>query len=311
MAAQAIFDPFAPLEEQLADSVSKGFLTPDGAEALLASDAFAAEHEDTLRAEFPGQAISIVPDATLERGFATYAGESSYESENKARQFSPGIPYFTLEPVDALGAPFLFADPVFPDLADWLEGAGATLRKLGDELPKLAQEQGKDGDKDELEKLWKKVIEELEKARADKKMSDAELLKAFPPSFEGHSITVGGLISDSDGHENIKIWMIDTGATFSTISKENFERLQKKGAKPKQDGEVEVETANGKAKLPKYSGIPMQFGRKDKDNKPELAKCDVPVIVATLDLLGLDQLKKTGTKLILDPAGNSVELVAR
>jgi hypothetical protein len=90
-----------------------------------------------------------------------------------------------------------------------------------------------------------------------------------------------------------------------------FERLQKKGATPKQEGEVEIKTADGVKKYPKYSGIPMSFVRKDKDGKPEMAKCDVPLIVTSSDLLGLDQLKKTETKLIIDPAGGTVELVAR
>jgi hypothetical protein len=300
---QAIFDPAAPIEAQLADSVSKGFLSASAADQLLAADVWLNANWDRLSKEFPGQAVAVVTDASLDTGFATYVGPTSYEAENKARQFSPGVPYAILEPNPGFATPRVL--PVF-ELLRWMEEAALALR---DQIGNGGLFQGKE--ETEGEKRLREAIEIFEKLRKEGNFPDSKLIETLPPELMGTAAYVGGYISDGAGHENIKHWHIDTGASVSTISKENFERLQKKGATPKQEGEIELKTADGVKKYPKYSGIPMSFVRKDKDGKGEMAKCDVPVVVTSSDLLGLDQLKKTGTKLIIDPAGNSVELVAR
>jgi hypothetical protein len=238
--------------------------------------------------------------------------DSSFEAENKARQFSPGVPYVTLEPRLFTREPVLtreqlrgVIDSLATSLADFLPDIPPLMR-----ADPVAPPPPPPADAD-LDKLLEEIFEALEKARKDGTLTDDKLVEAFPPRFRGGASFVGGTISDGAGHENLKNWLIDTGASVSCITKKNFERLQKKGAKPKQEGELEVMTADGVKKYPKYSGLPMGFGRKNKNGKMELAKCDIPIIVAAGDILGLDQLKHTGTKLIIDPAGNSVELVER
>lgn len=302
-ASQFIFDPSAPIEAQLGDSIGKGFISGADADRLLAADRWLNENWDRLSEEFPGQAVTVVQDDSIDTGFATYVGDSSLESENKARQFSPNVPFVTLEPRLFARDPSLLANEI-AGLVDLLNDA---MKQVADARPTLRK-----GDADgKGEDAMKELIEVLEKLRKDGKLGDDKLVEILPPQLVGGGSFVGGVVADGGGHENIKIWHIDTGASVSCITKENFERLQKKGAKPKQEGEVEVSTADGVKKYPKYSGLPMSFGRKNKKGKSELVKCDVPLIVASADLLGLDQLKNTGTKLIIDPAGNSVELAER
>lgn len=302
--SKPIFDPDAPLHAQLADSVSKGFLSAVAAEQIRSADAWLIDKMDDLQREYPNQAITVVPESTMASGFATYVGPTSYESENKARQFSPGIAYVTLEPRIPFGVPIndgVWSQAVFESVLDsplLVELAG------GDSLLQANEEEKK------KKEAADKVIRDLEKLLEDGTISDKDLIGAFPAKLVGGGAFVGGLISDGK-HKNLKLWHIDTGASVSCISRENFERLQKKGAQPKQEGEVEVQTADGVKKYPKYSGIPMSFGRKKKDGTADVATCDVPLLVTSSDLLGLDQLKKTGTKVIIDPAGDSAELVER
>jgi hypothetical protein len=306
--AKAIFDPAAPIEAQLANSVSKGFLAATDRDKILAADRWLNVNWQRLNAEFPGQAVSIVGDASMEDGFATYVGTSSFESEHKARQFSPGEPYVTLDPGPIHDGPVSIA-AYAAEITDWIRGSAAAFDDISKAVDKIfANQEKEEGDGDDI---MAKVIEIFEKLRKDGKLPDDKLIEVFPPKLLGGASFVGGLIADGAGHENIKRWHIDTGASVSCISTANFERLQKKGAKPKQEGEVEVHTADGVKKYPKYRGIPMSFGRKDKNGKGELAKCELAIIVTEADLLGLDQLKETGTKLIIDPAGGTVELVAR
>jgi hypothetical protein len=56
----------------------------------------------------------------------------------------------------------------------------------------------------------------------------------------------------------------------------------------------------------------MRFVRKGKDGSNEIVDCkELVAVIAACDVIGLDQLKATGTKMTIDPAGNTGELVAR
>jgi hypothetical protein len=157
--SQPIFDPAAPIEAQLADSVSKGFLSASAADQLLAADAWLNANWDRLSEEFPGQAVAVVTDASLDSGFATYVGPSSYEAENKARQFSPRVPYAILEPNPRFATPR--ALPVF-ELLRWMEEATQAFK---DETRDGGLFQGKE--ETEGEKALKEVIEIFEKLRKE------------------------------------------------------------------------------------------------------------------------------------------------
>jgi len=56
----------------------------------------------------------------------------------------------------------------------------------------------------------------------------------------------------------------------------------------------------------------MSFTRDKSDGSGvEKVDCDIPVAVITSDILGMDQLKKTGTTLGFDPSSGDVTLKGR
>ena len=303
-----LFDPAVPMEIRMEDSVRKGYISSKNAKLLAATCQWVDENSKALFRQFPGQAICVVPDRSLERGFATYVSDTGYAAEAKARQFSPGAPFVMLDP--GAWAP-QYAGLVPPELLLLFDGDDKPNGK-----PKLDEGGGKkevgkkEGDQDEA----KKEEEEAKANALDKGVSedtDEELAHSLKVACGKTTLApfVSGLVQIAKGNCVFKVWAIDSQSTNSSISAANFKRLEKKGAKFEQKGVAKnVQTPNGPADFPKYTGVTMRFPRDDGSGKTEIVTCTEPFIVTTADILGGDQLKATGTRLIWDPASGTAEL---
>jgi hypothetical protein len=297
-----IFDPSAPLAIRLEHSVRAGHITAANAESLIRTSDWVDENRQALFDRFPGQAISVVWDPTLDPQFATYVADTSFAAEAKAQQQSPDLPFVTIDQAARIST---LAGPtplnVIPDLRMLLlrRQDGKANKKQGDDK----DADGKRGDdKDE------------ENNKAISESTDEELAKTLKVVCSKTSLApyAQGLVKIADGNCVLKIWGVDSQATNSSISKANFKLLEKKGAKLEKKGVAKgVATPSGVVDFDKYSGITMRFPRDDGAGKKEIASCTEPFIVTEADILGADQLKATKTRLIWDPSAGTAELQKR
>lgn len=262
-----------PIAETARDAASKGLLTPNAAERWILADENVQQHRADLMRVHPGKAIAVAMDESQPSGFATYVADSDGEAVAQAVQFSPESP-FVLIPIGELP----------------IEDNTALLDQEEVQLPILVLP----------------VTQDDAKALVDKD-GKTYLNKSGNPFATGAFITNDGKALEK------KEYLIDTGASLSAISEDNLEKMTKAGAKLEPAGDVDAQTGAGKAKIKMVKGGTMVFRRTTEDGKAtESVTCDLTVmVIPKINILGVDQLKKTGTKLDFDPAGGTAELKAR
>lgn len=307
-----LFDPSTPLDMRLDDSVRKGYLSASAAQSLFLTSTWVDENRESLTEKFPGLAICVVPDPTLGGGFATYVGGTGFIAESKARQFSPNVPYVLLDPAARISH---YIGPVPMDVAllvpPLLEDGDKPGGKGG-----AKDDKGGDNPKDQPTSDEKKEAEEAEKLQEknDKFISDtpektlAPLLKIKCSDVSGTPYAQG-FIKIADGNCVFKPWAVDSQSSISQISEENFKRLEKKGAKFVKGAIAKgVKSTQGTGDYQKWTGVSMKFPRDDGSGSQEIVTCNEPFIVTNSDILGADQLKATGTRLIWDPFAGQAQL---
>lgn len=123
----------------------------------------------------------------------------------------------------------------------------------------------------------------------------------------GSPVVTGSWTDTSGETTKEKTYLIDTGANESMISLANVV-----GTDIRIVGVVVARTAGGTVQMLKIGGSTMTFPVEPKGGgKPTDTDCDVPVALGSIDILGTDQLRATGTVLIFDPAGDTVRLERR
>lgn len=264
-----------PIAETARDAASKGFLTPNAAERWILADEYVQQHRADLMRAHPGKAIAVAVDEGQSSGFATYVADSDGEAVAQAVQFSPDSP-FVLIPIGEL--------PIEDNIA---------LSTRGEEevqLPILVLPVTQDDAKNLVDKDGKTYLNK-----------------------SGNPFTTGAFVTNDGKDLEKKEYLIDTGASLSAISEENLEKMTKAGAKLEPAGDVDAQTGTGKVKIKMVKGGTMVFKRTTEDGKAtESVTCDLTVmVIPKINILGVDQLKKTGTKLDFDPAGGTAELKAR
>ncbi|MBO6724132.1 MAG: hypothetical protein JJ911_00540 [Rhizobiaceae bacterium] len=299
-----LFNPYASSESLTEDALKKGLIEPGAAERLIRAAEWVEENTEVLFERFGTDVVIVVADEEAEGGFALYPGEDLFECWSRARQFSPGMPWVAYDPTCRTFAPALFDLP-----EGGLSLIASVIAKFGGVGPFFQQNGGQGGgDAGKAEAAYQKFLKDRLKAieNALKKKKLKELL----PVVKYDQIRVGGALA-SGKFSVPKDWLVDTGASSSLISKSNFDALVKKGAKPKKIGELKAETAGGVVTVPVFGGLTMRFARKDADKKPEIVECTTPLAVGPIDLLGVDQLKNTKTRLLFDPANGIADLRGR
>lgn len=263
-----------PLAETARDAASKGLLSPDAAERWILADAYVQRHRADLTRVHPGKAIAVAMDEGQASGFATYAADADGEAVAQAVQFSPDSP-FVLIPVGQI--------PIDSNVAVQDEEEEPQLPLLV--LPVTQDDARKLVDSDGKTYLGR----------------------------SGNPFTTGAFVTGDGKALEKKEYLIDTGASLSAISEENLEKMTKAGAKLEPAGDIDAQTGKGKARIKMVKGGAMVFKRTTEDGKgTESVTCDLAVmVIPKIDILGVDQLKKTGTKLDFDPASGTAELKAR
>lgn len=302
-----LFNPHAGSKAQTEDAVAKGLMDADRAEPLLLAAAWVEANMDALVEEFETDVVVVVADDTAEDGFAKYPASTVFEGWMRALQFSPGLPWVAFDPT---------GESVTRVLLDVPEGGLGPMTSVfvnfGGVGPFFRQAKGGTKDDEDLAKKLREILEKLDAARLkaiEDGLKTGKLDDLDSTYYLGREIRVGGQLTD--GKKSVpKDWVVDTGATGSMLSKSNFDALVKKGAKPKKEGEIKAATASGIVTVPMYSGLKMRFARKDAKGKRELVDCTTPLAVGAFDLLGVDQLKNTKTRLNFDPANGKAELHA-
>jgi hypothetical protein len=261
-----------PIAETARDAASKGLLSPDAAEKWILADEFVQQHRAALIKTHPGKAIAVAVDDGQPSGFATYLANSDGEAVALAVQLSAQSP-FVLIPIGKM--------PISADIAN--VGAEAQLPILV--LP-VTQDDAK------------KLVE-----------TDGKTYLGL----SGNPYTTGAFVTADGKALEKKEYLIDTGASLSAISEENLEKMIKAGAKLEPAGDIDAQTGTGKAKIKMVKGGAMSFKRTTEGgDATESVVCDLPVmVIPKINILGVDQLKKTGTTLAFDPAGGTAELKAR
>lgn len=272
-----------PVSIAARDAADKGLLSADEAEGWILADDFAEANFDMLLEDNPGKSVAVTFDAETE-SFGTYVGDDDGEAIETVRQFSTS-PWVLVSNTPFHGD---LADDLPEEtleLVDGVEGELGELAELEDaELPAAVQG----------------ALETLEILFAG---TDATVMIGNRP------YTVG--IFDGGKKPVIKTYLIDTGASVSAISEANFKKIMAAGNKLKPAGSKKLKTAGGVKEVKFYKGK-MRFLRDKADGKgAELVDCDIPVAVVTSNILGMDQLKKTGTTISFDPSSGNVELKAR
>jgi hypothetical protein len=261
-----------PIAETARDAASKGLLSPDAAERWILADEFVQQHRADLVKTHPGKAIAVTVDEGQSSGFATYLADSDGEAVAQAVQFSSESP-FVLIPIGKI--------PIAVGIAN-LDGEVQipilVLPVTQDDAKKLVETDGK-----------------------------TYLGTSGSPYTTGAFVTADGKALEK------KNYLIDTGASLSAISEENLDKMTKAGAKLEPAGDIDAQTGTGKAKIKMVKGGAMSFKRTTENGEgTEAVVCDLPVmVIPRVNILGVDQLKKTGTMLNFDPAGDAAELKAR
>lgn len=302
-----LFNPRAGSKALTEDAVAKGMMDAELAGSLLAAADWVDSNIDALINEFETDVVVVVADDSAEGGVAFYPGPTLFEGWMRAQQFSPSLPWVAFDPTGESVARVLLDAP-----EGGLGPMAMMVLNFGGVGPFFRQSKG--GTKEDEEKLKKlnellKQLDELRLKAIEDGLKSGKLDELDSTYFLGREIRVGGQLTD--GKKSVpKDWVVDTGATSSMLSKSNFDALVKKGAKPKKEGEIKAQTATGIVTVPVFSGLKMRFARKDPKGKRELVDCETPLTVGAFDLLGVDQLKNTKTRLNFDPANGKAELHA-
>jgi len=131
-------------------------------------------------------------------------------------------------------------------------------------------------------------------------------------SFDAHGLpTVDGKLVGKDKAGNPltvdKKFNVDTGASLSGIDEANAAKFQLSEFK----GAGKKTSAGGKA-LSVYEGLTMKFPRKTKSGTPPEAEAECPLRFAIIkhppSILGMDQLKATGTDFVVSQKKRTGEL---
>jgi hypothetical protein len=285
-AAEWWSDPLIPFEAQLQEAIRAQRTDAENARLLADTNQWVNANKASLRDAFGDAVITVVHDPSAGGGYRPFVARGVYEAESLARRARPGLPLVTLNP----SLRHMIRRPALSMIPTLFKSYPAVVL----DLPMLFW----------LGNGLEEMLKRLEQQRKDGELTDDTIKEKWKgPLLDSsgcpHTI---GMIKDSAAHEKLKLWAVDSQASTSVISQANFDAFKKLGATPKLAGTEKGDTAAGEVTGQKYSGITMRFVRDDGAGKNEFVECDVPVLVMPSgDLLGADQMKKTGTRLVWDP----------
>jgi hypothetical protein len=104
--------------------------------------------------------------------------------------------------------------------------------------------------------------------------------------------------------DSVKEFLLDSGSTESAIDQECV-----KGQGFTLEGIFAVDTPAGSKEFASVSGAVIEFDVTNKDGNSSTVKCDLPLLILSRSVIGIDQISHLGLTFAVDLQNNSTLLV--
>ncbi|MGF1476759.1 MAG: hypothetical protein ACFB6S_14470 [Geminicoccaceae bacterium] len=294
--------PFVAARTEIDDAFTHGFVSRTEADGLIAAEAFIDDNARQLALDFPGQILAVVVDDSVAGGFAIYPAATVFEADCLAERFGDGAPHIVFDPNTGSGVP-----PRAPASDADLQAMLVRLQAFLDDKP-VKPATGPDDD-DKGPAIKPGDLEKLISDAAVQAGENAILTISCPETVRSQPYT-GCFVKAGKGVAFGR-FLIDSGSQVSVITEGTLKRVMAAGGKPTKLKPLKVGGIGGTTTVQRYSGITMRFVRDDGKGGKEYVNCDQPVIIGPANIIGTDQLMKTGSVMVWDPTNGTVEVNPR